>query len=340
MRSAYLLFSVFFIFFLSAFLTWFVRRYALQKSILDIPNERSSHHRPTPRGGGIAIVITFLLVVLGLGALKVIESRLVWTLVGGGLGIAVIGFCDDVFTVKARWRFFLHFLVAIWTIYWLGNLHSFHFGAINLVWNSIISLLTLFGIIWCINFYNFMDGIDGLAGSEGLFVALISAIALTLIGANQLALVLWLLSGAIAGFNLWNWPPAKIFMGDVGSGFLGFVFAALGVYSINQKYLPLTYWWIVLAVFICDATFTLLSRIYQGKKWYNAHREHAYQHATIYGFTHKHVSTSIIVINCCVLMPLAFATLYWPNYSLWFVSAAMIGLALTWVWVKSWPLPT
>lgn len=333
-----ILISIFLTFLISTGLTWLVRLYALRQSILDIPNERSSHCVPTPRGGGIAIVLTFISCVVWLGASKQIDIHLVWALVGGGLAIALIGYCDDIFTIKARWRFLMHFLVALWTIFWLGNANIFDVNTKNFYIQNCLTLITLIGIIWCINFYNFMDGIDGLASGEGLFVAIASGIALTMTGENHLSHIMWLLAAAIAGFAVWNWPPAKIFMGDVGSGFLGFVFAALGLYSINHKILSITFWWIILAVFLCDATFTLIYRIYQGKKWYSAHREHAYQHATIYGATHKKVSVSIILFNCCILMPLAFATLCWPTYSFWLLGSTILGLWLVWAWIKSLPL--
>jgi Fuc2NAc and GlcNAc transferase len=315
-------------FLLSTLTTYTVRLYMLRHSIFDIPNERSSHQIPTPRGGGIAIVLTFSLATLLLTFTHAININLSITLLGGGLAIAALGYCDDLYTLPARWRILVHILSAAWALYWLGG-----FPLFTLHWQG--SLIALLGIVWCINFYNFMDGIDGLASSEGLFVAIAAGVALHVLGSPSSATILWLLSAAIAGFVLWNWPPAKIFLGDAGSGYLGYVFAAMTLYTVNQQLLPLTFWWIILAVFICDATFTLFYRIHQGQRWYSAHREHAYQHLIARGASHKQVTLGITLINCLILFPIALATLHWPTQSLFLLSAILLSFFLLWRRVKA-----
>ena len=303
-----------------------MHRYALHKSILDIPNERSSHHIPIPRGGGVAIVLTFILSITWLSWSQLLEPSIAYTLIGGGIMVAAIGYCDDVYSSKARTRILIHCLATIWALYWLGG------WKIN---SSLLGyILAFIGILWCINLYNFMDGIDGLAGSEGMFVSVASGIVLFWAGAHHLAGVLWLLACAIAGFTLWNWPPAKIFLGDAGSGFLGYIFAVIGLYTINKGLLPVSFWWIILAIFTCDATFTLVYRAYQGKQWYMAHREHAYQHLITYGATHKQVTVGIIIVNCCLLFPAAFATTHWPTESFWFITASILCLGPLWSSIK------
>jgi Fuc2NAc and GlcNAc transferase len=315
---------------LSAFLfsvlaTGLVRIYSLKKQILDIPNERSSHITPTPRGGGIAIVTTFFLSILCLFFTDRIDANLFYALAGGGFAIAAIGYYDDIFSMKARWRFLIHFFAACWAAYWIEGF-------------SINVLLTLLGIIWCINFYNFMDGIDGLAGSEGIFLSIASGIMFWLAGAMNLAFAMWLLSAAIIGFTLWNWPPAKIFLGDVGSGFLGYIFSVFGLYSINKNYASVSFWWIILSIFLCDSTFTLLYRIYQGKNWYSAHHEHAYQHLVSFGATHKLITSCILLINFFILFPLAYAVLYYPTKAFWFAVATTLFLFLIWFKIKLLPI--
>ena len=329
------IFSCLVIFLFSVVVTWATRIYTLKKSILDIPNERSSHHIPTPRGGGIAIVFIFIFTLLALWSLSFIESSLVLTLTGGGLLVAFIGYYDDVYSIKAGWRILFHFIAANWAFYWLGGFPVLDLGVSKIALHGVGYLFAIIGIVGCINFYNFMDGIDGLAGSEGIFIGLGSGIALWIVGEYHTAIVLWFLASAIAGFTIWNWPPAKIFLGDVGSGFLGFIFAVLGLYTINKGFLPITFWWLLLAVFLCDTTFTLIYRIYQGKSWYSAHREHAYQHLIAYGANHKQVTLSIIIINYFILLPIAFAALYWPAQSLWFAGSSIIGLGLVWIFIKS-----
>lgn len=313
--------------FLFAFaMTWAIRRHA----ILDIPNERSSHKTPTPRGGGIAIVFTFCTFILWLTWQGLIDLHLMYALIGGGFTIAAVGYYDDIHSLSARWRILLHGLAAYWALYWLDGFPIFQLGNTIISLNWIGSLLALIGIVWCINFYNFMDGIDGLAGSEGIFVSLASGAALWLVSTYHLAAVMWILAAAIAGFTVWNWQPAKIFLGDVGSGFLGYVFAVLGIFTIKNTALPITFWWIILAVFICDATFTLLHRVCQGKRWYEAHREHTYQYFVLSGMQHKHVTLSITLINCCILLPIAFTTLYWPIQSYWLMLGATLLLSFIW----------
>lgn len=316
------------LFVLSTFITGLMRRVAIRKSILDIPNERSSHSHPTPRGGGIAIVITFLLALLTLHLLDQIDTHLFWVLTLGGTSIALLGYRDDVTSVNTRTRILLHFLIAGVTLFALGGYHGVH---------GIGSALALIGIVWCINFYNFMDGIDGLASSEGMIVALGAALALSYLGAVSLAWVCWLLANTIAGFMVWNWPPAKIFMGDVGSSFLGYVFAVLGLFSVNHAILPLAFWWLILAIFIWDATFTVVYRGMKGKKWYSAHREHAYQRMTMQGLSHQRVTLLITAMNIAILLPAAFLTVLWPSSSPWLVGISAFSLWLAWKHITSQP---
>jgi len=324
-----------FAFLLCVFLTWGVRVYASRKMILDIPNERSSHKTPIPRGGGIAIILTFFLSLIWLYLIGYVESNLLLALIGGGSVLAVVGYYDDVYSLNARWRILFHLCTAVWSLYWLGGFPLLDIGFLKLHLPWLGPALAIISIVACINFYNFMDGIDGLAGSEGIFIGLTSGAALWWIGETHLALVLWLLTFSIMGFTVWNWQPAKIFLGDVGSGFLGYTFATLGLYSVNKQFLPPTFWWIILAVFICDALFTLVQRIYQGKKWHQAHREHAYQHLIACGAEHQHVTLGILLFNCALLLPTAFAALSWPKQSLWLMLGITMCLWLTWRWIKT-----
>lgn len=319
---------------ISAWLTGLVRKYALRKSILDIPNERSSHTIPTPRGGGIAIVVTFLLALFCLYGIRAIEFNLFMALTGGGIVIAALGYCDDVASVRTKTRFFIHLIAACWAVYWLGSIATLDLGIIKVSLHPLVVFLTLVGIVWCINFYNFMDGIDGLAGGEALFVSLAGALALYWLGFGELAGVLWLLFSAVAGFLVWNWPPAKIFLGDVGSGFLGFVFAVFALYTINKALLPLSFWMILSAIFFIDATLTVVYRACQGKRWYEAHREHAYQRLIAFGASHKQVTTGILLMNLLVLMPLAYSIFYWPGQVTLCFMSAMAGLGLIWYKIK------
>lgn len=293
-------------------LTGLLRRYALARSLMDVPNARSSHSVPTPRGGGVAIVIAFLLGLslaffTGFG----IPAGLYYALLGAGAGIAVLGFFDDHGHIAARWRLLGHFAAAIWALYWLGGLPPLAvFGmALDLSWLG--HVLAAFYLVWLLNLYNFMDGIDGIASVEAMCVALGGAaiwlLASGISGTTNGWLVPLLLAAAVAGFLMWNFPPARIFMGDAGSGFIGIVLGVLSIQAAIGQSELLWAWLILLGVFVVDATLTLLRRLVRGEKVYEAHRSHAYQFAARLHGRHLPVTLAVLVINVLWLSPLAVA---------------------------------
>lgn len=292
--------------FIAAFiLTWVLRRYALASSLMDIPNERSSHSVPTPRGGGVAIVLSFLAVLPLLGVLQWLPWSFVIGIVGAGAGVAVLGFLDDHGHIAARWRLLGHFSSAAWALYWLGGLppllvfgYTFDLGLIGHVLAAVY-------IVWLLNLYNFMDGIDGIASVEAICVCLGGAVLYLLLGADNLAQVPILLAAAVAGFLCWNFPPARIFMGDAGSGFLGLILAVLSLQAAWFTAELLWSWVILLGVFVVDATFTLLRRLLRGDKVYEAHRSHAYQYASRQYAAHRPVTLAVMLINLVWLLPMA-----------------------------------
>ncbi|CAM4464423.1 MAG: Decaprenyl-phosphate N-acetylglucosaminephosphotransferase [Legionellaceae bacterium] len=311
MNEYYLLMLLLFI--ISVLLTGAIRFYALCHAIMDIPNERSSHHTPTPRGGGLAIAITFF---LGIGVLifqKKIPSNLGFALLIPGFIIAAIGFLDDCYHISIFYRLIAHFTAAIVSLYYL-DIHSVTvFGPISIHITFLHKVFLIFIIVWFINLYNFMDGIDGLASSEALFVCL--AISLLLKGIH-ISFICGILIAAVSGFLIWNWPPAKIFMGDVSSSLLGFIFGILSIYTASQHYLTLTTWFILLAIFIADASFTLIRRILAREKWYTPHRSHAYQRLIHYGFSHQKVTLMLMAFNIGILFPLALLSIQYLTWNL------------------------
>jgi len=322
-------------FIISVMMTGFTRKYSLRKKIMDVPNERSSHLIPTPRGGGVAVILVFLLATLWLGFSGNIDRNLTFALIGGGLLVAVMGYFDDVYTIKIRYRIGMHFLAALWALYWLDGFPVLDFGTWKFILNWEGSFIALIGIVWCINLYNFMDGIDGLAGMQGFFISLASSLTLYYLGAHQLGFLLAFLAAALSGFTVWNWPPAKIFLGDVGSGFLGFVFSVIAIYTANHHLLSINFWLIILSVFICDATFTLIYRALTGQRWYAAHREHAYQRLILMGLSHQQITVGIFILNISILFPLSLASLYWPNQGFWLMSISIFGLLLIWFSIRN-----
>jgi Fuc2NAc and GlcNAc transferase len=303
MTAWWLLLAVFVV---SWVLTLFLRRYALAKSLMDIPNERSSHSIPMPRGGGVAIVVSFLLALPVLGGLDLLSSSALYGLLGSGLLVAIIGFADDHGHIAARWRLLGHFVAAIWALFWLNGLAPVQLtgSTVDLGWFG--NVLAAFYLVWMLNLYNFMDGIDGLASVEAICVCLGSCLIYWLTGSIELVWPSLILAAAVTGFLCWNFPPARIFMGDAGSGFLGIVLAVLALQASWVSRELLWSWLVLLGVFIVDATWTLMRRLLRGEKVYQAHRSHAYQFASRRFGSHRVVTVAVLAINVLWLLPLAY----------------------------------
>ncbi len=290
---------------LSLLLTGLIRRYALARNLIDVPNMRSSHQIPTPHGGGLAIVAAFFAGLFCLWLVGSLPTQVLLALTGAGGLVAWVGFLDDRRHIAPRWRLAAHFLGAAWGLFWLGQLPPLSvFGhLLYLGWPGY--LLAAVYLVWLLNLYNFMDGIDGIAGIEAITVCLGGSIAYALSApAGQSWLTPALLLSAVAGFLFWNFPQAKIFMGDSGSGFLGLI---LGLLSVQAAQVDPEFFWgwlILLGVFIVDATTTLLRRVIRGEAFHEAHRSHAYQYASRRFTTHRHVSIAVGLINLLWLFPI------------------------------------
>jgi Fuc2NAc and GlcNAc transferase len=309
---------------LAAVLTGFVRAHALQGGILDVPNERSSHVVPTPRGGGIAIVLVVLpgtILAVTLGAIEIASGI---ALSVGGAMVAAIGYWDDRRGLRALPRFSVHLAASVLIAIALAPLGDQAAGAAA-TW-ALVAVLVI-GTAWSINSFNFMDGIDGIAASQAMFVTCASAALTFLHGDTGLATLLLISTCACLGFLLWNWPPAKIFMGDVGSGFLGFWLAAVALLLHAKGMVSLFTSVILSSAFLADATVTLLRRVIAGKRWYEAHRSHAYQHLTQKWRSHAKVVWLLWAVNALVLTPLALMAEAFPIGAPAIAGAALLGMA-------------
>jgi Fuc2NAc and GlcNAc transferase len=288
-------------------LTGVLRRYALARSLLDVPNGRSSHSIPTPRGGGMAIVLTFSACLPVLWALDLVPVRLLVALSGSGGLVALVGFLDDHYHLARRWRLLFHFLAAAWALAWLDGMPVLTVGQISLPRGWLINAIAAVYAVWLLNLYNFMDGIDGIASIEAITVCMGGVLLYVIVTpGNPQWIVPAVLRVSVAGFLYWNYPPARIFMGDAGSGFLGITLAVL---SIQAAWIaPDLFWaWVILlGVFVVDASVTLLRRFLAGgQKYLEAHRSHAYQRAARRFGAHAPVSLAVGVINLVWLYPLA-----------------------------------
>ena len=305
--------------------TELMRRYAVNRAILDVPNERSAHAVPTPRGGGLAVAtVTIAAIVCGWMA-QVVTLRMMLAVSGGGLAVALVGWLDDRRGLSPAVRAIVHFAASAWAVVLLGGMPSIRFGDATLSLGLAGSVVAVVAIAWLINLYNFMDGIDGIAGVEAVAVGFAGGLLAFLAGDRSIAFVAALIACTSLGFLTRNWPPAAIFLGDVGSGFLGFMLGVTALASENSGAVPAASWAILLGVFLFDATATLLRRVARGERWYAAHRGHAYQRSLRLGWSHRRVTMSVFALD--VLLSI-LAGLAWYRPSLFPVASAVAVVAL------------
>lgn len=273
-------------------------RYAWVRGLLDIPNERSSHQVITPRGGGIVFVLVWLLslsVAFSLGMMSLKD----WLFfVPTTAIVSLLGFWDDHQELSAQIRLCIQILTAFFCIYLLDGIPSLHLFKQSPLWLGWAGyIIGVVGIVWSVNLYNFMDGIDGVASIEALFVFGIGGLLFLLSGQPHMALITWAMVMGVSGFLVWNWPSARVFMGDVGSYCLGFLVAILSIIGDRLYNIPIALWIILFAVFWFDATVTLIRRLILKKHWATAHRDHACHRLQSAGFSHIQILCGVIVLN-------------------------------------------
>ena len=297
----------------AAIITGSVRAFVLSRppavgasSLFDIPNHRSAHINPTPRGGGVGIVIAFLLAAGWLTFTQTLPLLTILGLVGSSFIVALVGFLDDWKTLlSARYRLAVHFFAAAIFLLAVGGIPAFvAFGlVVNLGWAG--NILAAVYLVWLVNLFNFMDGIDGIASVEAITVSLSGALLWWLTTGSDSWMIAAVLAAAVAGFLCWNHPPAKIFMGDAGSCFLGFTLGALALWSGIESQPLFWSWSILLGCFVVDATTTLVRRVIRGERFDEAHRSHVYQYAARKFKSHKRVTYCYGLVNILWLLPVA-----------------------------------
>ncbi len=311
---------------LSYLLVYLIRRYAERRQILDHPNERSSPSMPTPRGGGVAIVV----LVTGAGLWSMKEAGLNHALIYlvCGIIIAYLGWRDDVSSLSARVRFAVQGLVAAVSIYGLGYFKTVTiplFGELHL--GVIGVIITFLWIIGLTNAYNFMDGIDGIAGG----VALAGGLGWMMLASNMRnAFVFWIalaIAASSLGFLAHNWSPAKIFMGDVASTFLGYTFAVLPLLSADQGGDALMLGTLLMWTFIMDAGVTFIRRALKRENVFSAHRTHLYQRLVIGGYPHHMISTLYLMLTLLA----GVLSFEWSRGSQLAPPLIILGLPLIWI---------
>jgi Fuc2NAc and GlcNAc transferase len=275
----------------SIILTYSLRAYAQQRQLLDIPNERSSHSLPTPKGGGIAIVLVFIAVASYLYFFAELSTDL-FLLLLCVLPVSIVSLLDDIFILSAKIRLLVQSISALFALYILGGVSSINLGLISIdgLWINIVAFIS---ILWFTNLYNFLDGLDGYAAAEAVFVG----VSVYILFQNELGLYLALAS---LGFLVFNWPKASLFMGDVGSAPIGFIFAILMLYDAGDS--NFLTWIILLSLFWFDATITLFRRFMNKEKLSQAHKKHMYQRLNQAGWSHQKVLIASIIFNLFILI--------------------------------------
>ncbi|NOU19894.1 MAG: glycosyltransferase family 4 protein [Bacteroidales bacterium] len=279
---------------LSFAITYISRLLAIRYKFIQFPNERSLHDVPTPKVGGISIVITWYLGISILFWFKVLEQNLYFALLSGIL-LAIVSLIDDLINLKPFIRLLVQFASAILAFVFLNGLRPLIIPRIEINYLFIIYPLAIIGMVWFINLFNFMDGVDGFASIEAIIISII----LFYYSGNIINI---LLIACISGFLFWNWPKAKIFMGDVGSTQLGFILIVLGIYFHNTFRFSILNWIMLSSPFWFDATLTLFRRWRNGEKLGQAHRKHAYQRIVQAGYSHGMVDLFLILINAIIIL--------------------------------------
>ncbi len=307
---------------LTLWLTGVVRAWALAREVIDTPNSRGLHTVPTPRGGGAAIACTVLLAQLGLVANGLLPLR--WTLaaVFASGSLALLGWIDDLYRLRASTRAVVQ--VVVCTL-WLAVSFESELTRVALL-GGIGLCVAMVGFI---NLYNFMDGSDGLAATQAIVAGLLGGSYAWWNAQPALAFTAFALAGACAGFLAWNWHPAKIFMGDVGSYFLGTTFAIIGTSALLQGH-PAWVWLLLLAPFITDGTLTLARRALRREPLFQPHRTHAYQLLVRNGWTHRDVVWLLLAVLGALCFPLVAAYCWLDRAGAILVASGYTLLAIGW----------
>jgi Fuc2NAc and GlcNAc transferase len=275
---------------LSVAVTWSARELARRKHLLDRPNARSAHKTPTPRLGGLGIVVPFLA-----GSLFVVraasdgQARAFSAVLLGTAAMAVLGLVDDVTALRARWKFLGQILAAVGVVAAVGDVPE-KLGPLGMLLPSFVTLpAAVLWIAWVTNLYNFMDGIDGIAGGQAVLACAGLGLAAVMVGEPLVAASLLFLGLSAVGFLVFNFPPASIFMGDVGSTAIGF-FLACVPFLTDRTTLPVEAVALAIAMFLLDATVTLARRVSRSERFFEAHRSHFYQRPLACGVAHKPIT--------------------------------------------------
>lgn len=302
-------------------------RLALAQSWFDFPNQRSSHSNPTPKAGGVGFALVFVILAYYLSESGAAQRVVLWLAIPG-LCLAVVGLLDDVCELGIVVRLLSQLCAVLVALLLLPGLPESVFPSQDTRWG--ILGLCLLGLcwIWHINLFNFMDGIDGLAVSEGIFVTLAYGWFSFQSGRHDFGVVALVFAAIMGGFLLFNWSPARLFMGDAGSNFLGYILIAHGLLLVQNSVITIWTMLLVLGPFIADSSLTLVKRMLAGRVWYHGHRSHAYQLLAGAWQSHAKVVLGFCALNVFWLLPLAWLSVVRKELGLVLVLMAYLPLLL------------
>ncbi|HQZ83429.1 MAG TPA: glycosyltransferase family 4 protein [Pyrinomonadaceae bacterium] len=308
---------------------FFVRRWTLGKGMLDIPNERSSHSEPTPRGGGIVIAVVSLTAYVLYSTLS--HSAISFGFLAGAILIVAVSWIDDVRDLPPFVRIAAHTTAAALLLIDRGSYPLF-FGAQQTELSTTLEfIVSLLFIVWLVNAYNFMDGIDGIAGVQALAASAGWCFLGVISGEPAIAVLACVIFASALGFLLFNWHPAKIFMGDAGSAFLGFTFAGIGLLSMPDsgiRNIGLPVACLLVWPFLFDSFYTLTKRLLRREKIWHAHRGHIYQKLVRRGYSHAAASTCYGILAFSItVITVTMPTIGHSLIPAW-VAAAFVGILL------------
>jgi Fuc2NAc and GlcNAc transferase len=307
---------------ISLALVLILARYARSSGMLDLPGTRQSHSQPTPTGAGAGMVAALVMGSVLTNLLMPLAREWMVVVLPASVLLSALGWLDDRRGVSAAIRLAVQVLVSF------ALLALLSVGLVSLSWWSwLLYALALVGVM---NAYNFMDGSNGMAGFQGAFAGLLLAGLYWQAAAPELAVPALLLAAACLGFLPVNFPLARVFMGDSGSVPLGFGLAALIGLGINQGVLSLPVGLMVLGVFLVDSSLTLLKRVFQGERWYTAHKQHVYQRLIAQGWPHSRVLLLYQAINMFLVAPVILLARMYPNLA--WTLAGVVFLLLTTGW--------
>ena len=289
--------------------TVFVRAFctlASRYGLLDLPNARSTHREKVPRGGGVVFVLLWLIGLILSHQWQWISARELFVFLPSVAAISLLGFWDDCRSLPASVRFYIQMGIAVVTLYGVGDLSSFHLQHSAFYLGYAGYILGLLGLVWSTNVFNFMDGLDGFSACEALFVFSIGGLLFWWQGHPEIAGLAWMLTAGVLGFLMWNWPKAKVFMGDAGSYCLGFSIALFAIVGDSWYQIPISLWVILYSLFWFDATVTLIRRFIRKENISTPHLNHAFHRLYRAGYTATQILTGAIIINAV----LAGATIF------------------------------